>query len=197
VRLFPIASGINSVRGLCGIGIPDRVEGRLCRCSMGWKGTPSPCHADAAVLKYRRVEKTWAYPCEPPNRCAADVEKKPSLRLGCHAQAQLERVSANGAEHAQTSLGVPPDLSVSWERSEAISAPGFEMKGRTDPESAALRREFIALGPPAAGVLRTPGSEQVARVPCWSPQSAKLPTQVRFGPAAPPFFFLCRGTILL
>ena len=59
-----------------------------------------------------------------------------------------------------------------------------------DPDSAALgpegrcasgRREFVALEPPAAGVLRTPSGERFARVSCWRPQSAKLPVQAFFG----------------
>ncbi len=35
---------------------------------------------------------------------------------------------------------------------------------RTDPDSAAGRREFDALAPPASGVLRTPSSERSARI---------------------------------
>lgn len=50
-------------------------------------------------------------------------------------------------------------------------SPDGKRKERTDPESVTARREFVALEPPAQGVLRTPSSESFARVPCWKPKA--------------------------
>jgi hypothetical protein len=61
--------------------------------------------------------------------------------------------------------------------------PDGQRKGRTDPESAAARREFSAFEPPAVRVLRTLSSEHSACESCWRPQSGKLPRQARFGHA--------------
>jgi hypothetical protein len=60
-------------------------------------------------------------------------------------------------------------------------------KERTNPESAASRREFIALEPPAVGVLRTPLRGASRSLAMLEAQSAKLSKQVRFGPACPSF----------
>ncbi len=65
-------------------------------------------------------------------------------------------------------------------------SPDGQRKERTDPESAAARREFRALQPPAVRVLHTLSSARSARVSCRRPYSAKLPRQARFGPAFSP-----------
>jgi len=54
-----------------------------------------------------------------------------------------------------------------------VSSDG-QRKERTDPESAAGRREFFALEPPATGVLRTPARERFAPRSCWRPNAEKL-----------------------
>jgi len=74
--------------------------------------------------------------------------------------------------------------------------PDGQRKERTNPESAAARREFTALGPPAIGVLRgSPTRCSALGTPAHAPrgafrshtlleaQSGKLRKQIRFGSA--------------
>jgi hypothetical protein len=57
-------------------------------------------------------------------------------------------------------------------RTSPLSPDGLR-KRRTDPESAAARREFIALVPPAIGVLRTPSGEHFVSILCRRPNASK------------------------
>jgi len=55
--------------------------------------------------------------------------------------------------------------------------------GRLQIPSPSGRREFIALEPPAAGVLRTAKSERLARVHAGGPKAQNSPLQALLGPA--------------
>ncbi len=125
------------------------------------------------MARSRQLQDHWqasSCPLPDPRRQTA----KNSLRSGITsplAPRNAQNAIASAEWDVTGSSGVWP------------ASPDGRRKGRTNPESAAVRREFVALEPPAVGVPRSPSSERSARVPCWRPQSAKLPGQARFGHA--------------